>query len=146
MGKKFGDRVYKFAYNFKTGQLLYVYPGDRHISAVTEAGDKDNFKDYIRVIYDHKNNVAGSRERGSSFNTKEENIKSFKEQYDAFKFFEQFVPSLRWVLDLTNVDLTSDDEEALDSSTVVPSRILDGAKMEELRKALSDRIRINTGN
>jgi len=134
VGKKYGDHVYKYAYNPKTGQLLYVYPGDRHISAVTEAGDKDNFKGYVRVIYDYKNNVAGSRDRGSPFNTKEESIKSFEEQYAAFKFFKQFDSSLKWILDLTNVDLTSDDEEALDSSKVSPNRILDDAKMEQMQK------------
>lgn len=134
VGKKHGDHVYKYAYNPKTGRLLYVYPGDRHVSAISEAGDADYFKDYVRVIYDYKNNVAGSRERGSSFNTEDENNKSFEEQYAAFKFFKQFDPSLKWILNLTNIDLTSDEEEALDSSEVFPNRILDDAQMEELSK------------
>jgi len=127
--------VYKFSYHPKKGRLLYCYPGQFHIDAISKAGDKDIFDEYVRIIYDPSKNVAGSRVWGDADyfnNSPDTDAKSFKAQYAAFKFFIKFDPNLKWILNLTNKDLTSN--EALNSSRIFKNRILKNTQMEELRK------------
>ena len=127
-----GEHVYKYSYNPSTGRLLYSYPGDRHAISIAEAGDTKIFDDYVRIIYNYIKNVAGSRGCGSY--SDEEDTKSFESQYMAFKFFKSFSPNLKWIKDLTNNDLTSEDEEELDLSVVSPDRIWEIKQMENCWK------------
>jgi len=134
------DTVYKFSYHPKTGRFLYCYPGEFHIDAMNKAGDEDEFDNYVRVIYDCNNNVAGSRIWGeANYENRdlEADAKSFDAQYAAYKVFIKFDPKLKWVFNLSQKDVTDDGRENLDLSKVSKDRILDETQVEELKKNFS---------
>jgi len=133
-----GEGVYKYSYNPKTGRLLYSQPGAGHVNAIEAAGDGSKFDEYVRVIYDHSENVAGSRVWGDAdiYNKDQEaHVKSFDAQYDTFQFFKKSNPGLKWALDLTQNDISGDDMEELDIAAV-SGRLIEAVQMEELKKAL----------
>lgn len=133
-----GEGVYKYSYNPKTGRLLYSYPGEGHVNAIERAGDGRKFDEYVRVIYDRSENVAGSRVWGdaSVYNQDQEaHVKSFDAQYDTFQFFKKSNPGLKWILDLTNNDVEGDEREELDVDAA-RGRVIEATQMEELKRAL----------
>ena len=137
VGKWDRKPVYKFSYNPKTGKLLYSYPGENHADAVARAGDTKHFDDYVRVIYDANRKVAGSRVYGTvdyDASNEKDKVKSFEAQYITSEFFKQFDSTLKWVLDLSNNDL-SRGVEALDLTKISKQRILEDRQMKELFKS-----------
>ena len=113
-------RVVKFSYNPFSNLILFSRPGEYHADAIARVKDTKNFDKYVRVIYDLQRNVAGSRVWGTEDDF---DLESSQEMQDrAYGFFKHFDPTLKWVYDLTNDDLTK--SEQLNASKIVNERIV----------------------
>ena len=139
-----GEPVYKYSYHPKTGNILYSYPGLGHIDAIKRAGDESNFDDYVRIIYDHKTNIGGSRKWGAYGEDDESKYKSFEPQHQAFRTLQKVNPSLKWVFNLTQNDVTGDEREELNVGAIDSSRIMESfgvaTLMRDFKKLLEGKI------
>ena len=117
-------RVVKFSYNPFSNLILFSRPGEYHADAIARVKDTKNFDKYVRVIYDPKSNVAGSRIWGSEEDF--DPAESIEMQDKAYEFFKQFDSKLKWIYDLTNDDLTK--TERLDASKILDERIVSALK------------------
>ena len=133
--------IYKFSYLPKDNSVLYSYSGDYHSDAIAQAGKTKHFDDYVRVIYDPKSNVAGSRPWGLDDldpNNEEAVVRSYNAQYKAYQFFKKNHPGLKWKFNLVNDNLVKGTEK-LEAKMQDPKTILNESQIEKFMKKLLDK-------
>ena len=126
-----GKAVYKYSFHPKTHEILYSHTGEHHSDAIQRAGKSSKFDEYVRIIFDYKNNVIGTRPWGlDDISPNSEKIlkKSYDVQYVAYQYFKTRHSGLKWVPNITNADLTY-GLEMLESKKLPSERIVDGTKL-----------------